>query len=236
LILATNTGVEGEMGEAIGAVLAPAVGVALSPLPIIAVILILFSPRARTLGPLFALGWVLGMSIVIALVLIFANPANLEDDASNPSTTSAIIHLVLGLLLLFLAFKQWQGRPKEGETPEMPKWMQSIDKVSPLVAFGLGAFLSGLNPKNLIFTLGAATSIAQANLATGESIVVALIFIVIASISVGGAVIWYLVAGERATATLTEVKDWMTLHNSVVMMVLFLILGVSFVGKGIGGL
>jgi threonine/homoserine/homoserine lactone efflux protein len=216
------------MGEAIGAVLAPAVGVALSPLPIIAVILILFSPRARTLGPLFALGWALGMSIVIALVLIFANPANLEDDASDPSTTSAIIHLVLGLLLLFLALKQWQGRPKEGETPEMPKWMQTIDKVSPLAALGLGALLSGLNPKNLILTFGAATSIAQANLATGESIVVALIFIIIASISVGGAVVWYMVAGDRAAATLTEVKDWMT--------VLLLILGVSFVGKGIGGL
>ena len=114
--------------------------------------------------------------------------------------------------------------------------MQSIDKVSPLVALGLGVLLSALNPKNLILTLGAATSIAQANLATGESIVVALIFIIIASISVGGAVIWYLVAGERATATLTEVKDWMTVHNSVVMAVLLLILGVSFVGKGIGGL
>ena len=223
------------MGEAIGAILAPAVGVALSPLPIIGVILILFSPRARTLGPLFAFGWVLAMSIVIALVLIFADPANLEDDADDPSTASAIIHLVLGLVLLFLAFKQWQGRPKEGETPEMPKWMQTIDKVSPPVALGLGALLSGLNPKNLILTLGAATSIAQANLSTGQDIVVALIFIVIASISVAGAVIWYLVAGERATATLTEVKDWMTVHNSVVMAVLLLLLGVSFVGKGIGG-
>ena len=108
------------MGEAIGAVLAPAVGVALSPFPIIGVILMLFSPRARTLGPMFAVGWVLGLAVVIALVLIFADPANLEDDASDPSTASAIIHLVLGLLLLFLALKQWQGRPKEGETPEMP--------------------------------------------------------------------------------------------------------------------
>jgi threonine/homoserine/homoserine lactone efflux protein len=224
------------MGEAIGAVLAPAVGVALSPLPIIGVILILFSPKARTLGPLFALGWVLGLAVVIALVLVFADPANLEDDANDPSTTSAVIHLVLGLLLLFLAFRQWQARPKEGETPEMPKWMQSIDKVSPPAAFGLGALLSGLNPKNLIFTFGAATSIAQANLAAGESIVVALIFIIIASISIGGAVVWYMVAGDRAAATLTEVKDWMTAHNSVVMAVLLLIIGVSFVGKGIGGL
>jgi threonine/homoserine/homoserine lactone efflux protein len=198
------------MGEAIGAILAPAVGVALSPFPIIGVILILFSPKARTLGPLFALGWVLAMAVVIALVLIFANPASLEDDASDPSTASAIIHLVLGLLLLFLAFKQWRGRPEEGETPEMPKWMQSIDKVSPPVAFGLGALLSGLNPKNLILTLGAATSIAQANLSTGQDIIVSLIFIIIASVSVAGAVIWYLVAGEKATATLTSVKDWMT--------------------------
>jgi threonine/homoserine/homoserine lactone efflux protein len=168
-------------------------------------------------------------------VLIFANPANLQNDDGDESTVAAIMQLVLGLVLLFLAFKQWQGRPKEGETPEMPKWMATIDKVSPAAAFGLGILLSALNPKNLIITVGAATSIAQANLSTGQDIIVALIFIVIASVSIAGAVIWYLVAQERASATLTSVKDWMTVHNAEIMTVLFLILGAQFVGKGIAG-
>ena len=41
------------MGQAIGEVLPFAVGVAISPVPIIAVILVLFSARARVNGPAF---------------------------------------------------------------------------------------------------------------------------------------------------------------------------------------
>jgi Sap, sulfolipid-1-addressing protein len=46
------------LGEAIGDLLPSAVGVALSPIPIVAVILMLGTPRARSNGPAFAAGWV----------------------------------------------------------------------------------------------------------------------------------------------------------------------------------
>ena len=44
------------MGEAIGQTLPLAVGVALSPVPIIASILMLVTPRARANGPAFVVG------------------------------------------------------------------------------------------------------------------------------------------------------------------------------------
>ena len=44
------------MGEAIGQSLPLAIGVALSPVPIIAVVLMLTTPRARANGPAFLLG------------------------------------------------------------------------------------------------------------------------------------------------------------------------------------
>ena len=49
------------MGQAIGGSLALAVGIALSPIPIIAVVLMLTSQRARVNGPLFVLGWLIGL-------------------------------------------------------------------------------------------------------------------------------------------------------------------------------
>jgi hypothetical protein len=52
------------LGEAIGDLLPAAVGVALSPVPIVAVILMLGTPRARTNGPAFAAGWVAGLVTV----------------------------------------------------------------------------------------------------------------------------------------------------------------------------
>ena len=50
------------MGQGISEVLPFAIGIAISPVPIIAVILILFSTRARVNGPAFLLGWVVGIA------------------------------------------------------------------------------------------------------------------------------------------------------------------------------
>ena len=50
------------MGKVVGDVLGLAAGVAISPLPIIAIILILATPRGRLNGPLFTIGWILGLS------------------------------------------------------------------------------------------------------------------------------------------------------------------------------
>lgn len=50
------------MGAAIGQILPLAVGVALSPVPIIAVALMLMSQRARLNGPLFVIGWLIGLA------------------------------------------------------------------------------------------------------------------------------------------------------------------------------
>ena len=60
------------MGQAIGGSLPLAVGIALSPIPIIAVILILTSDRARVNGLAFGLGWLAGLGIVGAIFLSLA--------------------------------------------------------------------------------------------------------------------------------------------------------------------
>src|SRR5229473_2094507 len=57
------------MGQAIGGSLPLAVGIALSPIPIIAVVLMLTSRKARVNGPAFVLGWLIGLGIAY---LVFA--------------------------------------------------------------------------------------------------------------------------------------------------------------------
>ena len=48
------------MGAAVGDVLGLAAGVAVSPLPIVAMILVLATPQGRANGSLFGLGWLPG--------------------------------------------------------------------------------------------------------------------------------------------------------------------------------
>jgi hypothetical protein len=52
------------VAQGIGEVLTFAIGVAISPVPIIAVILMLFSGRAKVNGPMFLVGWVVALAVV----------------------------------------------------------------------------------------------------------------------------------------------------------------------------
>jgi hypothetical protein len=223
------------MGSVIGSILPQAIGVAISPIPIIAVILMLFSKRARSNGLAFLAGWVLALAVVGAIVLLLAG-AGKVSAGGTPSTLSYVIHLLLGLLLLFLAVRNWQKRPQEGETAEMPKWMATVDSFTAGRALGLSALLAGVNPKNLALALAAALSIAQAGLSGVQPWIALAVFVLLASLSVAAPVLYYLIAGPSAEKTLNTWKTWLTANNATVMFVLLLVLGVKLVGDGLGGL
>jgi hypothetical protein len=67
------------VGNVIGDILPLAIGVAISPVPIIAVILMLFSARARTNGPAFLAGWIVGLTVVGAIVLTSSQLGAAQD-------------------------------------------------------------------------------------------------------------------------------------------------------------
>jgi hypothetical protein len=61
--------------------------VTISPVPIIAVILMLFSQRARANGLVFQLGWVLALAVVSGVVYVVSDQSDAASD-SAASTTS----------------------------------------------------------------------------------------------------------------------------------------------------
>lgn len=221
------------MGGVIGELLPTAIGVALSPLPIVGVILMLLSTKAKVNGPMFLLGWLAGLAIVVGGIVAFVNPDKLNQSDGNPSTLNGLLHLALGVLLLLLAVKQLKGRPKPGEEPEMPKWMAKMQDASPIFAFGMGAMLSGLNPKNLIFDIAAAASIVAADLSSSQQIVAVVVFMILASLTIGIPVIWYLIGGESAKAKLNTLRGYLVQYNWVIMCVLFLIIGAKLIGQSL---
>ena len=220
------------MSQAIGQVLSLAVGVALSPVPIIAVVLMLGTPHARGNGPAFIVGWVLGLSFVGTIALVAASGGGASEDG-EPATWVGWVKLGLGVLLLLLAIRQWRGRPREGAEAALPKWMQTIDQFRPGKAFGMAALLSGINPKNLLLTLGAASAIAQTGIDAGEQAVALAVFVVIGTLGPGIPVAIYFVMGERAKHVLDGLKAWMGAHNAAIMAVLCLVIGAKLIGDAI---
>ena len=118
------------MGQAIGDLLPAAVGVALSPVPIIAVILMLGTPQARTNGPAFGLGWVVGLSVVSVIVVLRGERRRRSRlrELHRCSTGSGCCS---GCSSWSWPFGQWRKRPQPGQEPEMPKWMAAIDTFNP---------------------------------------------------------------------------------------------------------
>lgn len=223
------------MGQAIGGSLPMAVGVALSPLPIIAVVLMLTTPRARANGPAFVLGWLAGLGVVGAIVLAIAGPATASSEGS-PATWVSWLKIALGLLLLLVAARQFRGRPREGQTAALPAWLGAIDKVKPVAATGLAAGLAGANPKNLLLAVGGAASIAQTGISGAGQVVAYLVFALVGTLGVGAPVGIYFAMGERSDKILAGLKDWMGRNNAVIMSVLCLIIGVKLIGDAIGAL
>jgi threonine/homoserine/homoserine lactone efflux protein len=223
------------MGDAIGQVLSFGIGVALSPIPIIAVVLMLGTPRARSNGPAFVLGWILGLAVVGAIVLAAAGGVGASDGGA-PATWASVLKLVLGALLGLVAVRQWRRRPRAGEVAALPKWMQTIDTFTPMRAFAMAAALSGVNPKNLLLTASAAAAIAATGASTGSQAVALAVFIVIGTLGPGVPVAIYFLMGDRATHLLDELKAWMGAHNAAIMAVLCLVIGAKLIGDGISGL
>jgi threonine/homoserine/homoserine lactone efflux protein len=223
------------MGPAIGEILPLAIGVAISPVPIIAIVLMLGTPRARSNGLAFALGWLAGLTIVGGALLTLASGNSQENDG-GPETWVSIVKLVLGVLFLLLAARTWRSRPKAGQEAAMPRWMQAIDTFTTGRSLVFGVLLSGVNPKNLALTIAAATTIAQTGISGGESAGALIVFILIGSLSILAPVGIYLALGARAAVILDELKDWMAGHNAAIMTVLLLVLGAKLIGDAVGGL
>lgn len=171
------------MGKAIGELLPTAVGVAISPLPIVAVVLMLVSARGRANGVAFLAGWVVGIAGAGTILLLVASGAGAHDDG-QPADWVSWLKLLLGVGLLLLATRQWRGRPHGGEEPPTPKWMGALDAFTPVKAGGAAIVLSALNPKNLLLIVAGMAAIAQNGIPGGEQAVALVVFTLVASIGV----------------------------------------------------
>lgn len=218
---------------ALGDALPQAFGIAISPIPVVLVILMLVSSRAKVNGPLFLAGWMIGAAVVTGIGYVLADVAE-ADQGGAGSDGVAVGQLLFGLLFFGLAARQWRSRPKPGEEPPTPKLFAAVDGMGPLKVFGLAFVACAVNPKNLPLAASGGAAMAQAGLSTGQGVVAVLVFVLIASASIAAPVVVYLALGDRSAAVLAGWKTWLVANNGTVMTVLFVILGAKMVGAGLG--
>jgi hypothetical protein len=222
------------MGQAIGDSITLALGVAISPVPIIAVILMLLSKKAGANSLAFAFGWVLGVAGALTVV-IAASGAIGTGSGGTPSHGVSVVKIALGAVLLLVGLRDWKKRPKAGQPAALPKWLQAIESITPVKSAGLGVALAAINPKNLLLIVGGGLAIANAPTSAGGKVVAAAIFVVLAISTVVLPVVLYRILGARAQSTLESLNSWLQANNATVMAVLILVVGVVLIGRGVAG-
>lgn len=223
------------MGRAIADLIPLSLGLAVNPIPIVVVVLILQSPRAYADGLTFLGGWLVGLLALATVALVTTN-ATESAAGGEASTIEAVVRVLLGLLLLYLAARKWGKRPQPGEELELPKWATSIEGLSPGKIIGLGLFIAVVNPKHIALTVAGMIAIAQADIATNAALALLIIFVALSSVGVGTPVLYALVGGDQARVRLSAWKGWLLANNATILAVILLVFGVLLLSGGIGDL
>ena len=219
------------MRAVIGEILPLSVGIAVGPLAIIAAVLMLLSPKAKSTSLGFLAGWVLGITLAVLTFTLLS--LAMPNQGSGGPSASGVVKLILGASLLLLGVLQWRTRPVEGEEAALPRWMASVDSMSAPKALGLDFLLAAINPKNLLIAASAGVIIGGADLSVGQAALAITIYVLLAACTVLIPVSTYLVASTRVSGPLDQLGTWLVDHNNVILAVLFLVLGVAMIGKGI---
>lgn len=222
------------MNALVGALLPLGVAAALSPMPIIALIVALFSKRRALNGAGLLFGSLLATATLTALAtgLSFALP---NDPGATSHPVAGTLRIVLGTAMIVFGAVTWRGRPRPGEERRTPAWMSHIESMGPLGAVGFGALLSAANVKNLPIEIAAATHLAESG-AVVEAVIGGVIFVVLACGALGAVLFAALVFPKRTEAPLRRLRETLIAQNAVILAVVFVLAGTSMIGHGIAAL
>jgi threonine/homoserine/homoserine lactone efflux protein len=215
--------------EAVGGSVGYALAIAISPIPIAALILTLLSVRPRSSSIAFTTGWIGGIGVVASIAVV----TGLFDAGAEPSDRRGWIRLTIGVVLVLAALRRWQTRPRRGDEPSTPPLMRAIDGAGAVGVLGIGFALAALNPKDMLLAAAGGAEIAAADLPVGSTVATLVVFTAIAASTAIIPVGAYLVAGHRLDDRLHRSREWLIRHNPVVMAVVLVAVGALFIAEGI---
>jgi len=201
--------------------------ITLEPIPFTAFALILSSERGAHKAAFFIAGWILSLAAVIAITLA-ATGNNPPKSGTGPSLASLAVRIVIGVVLLFIAYhrRRIMGRPKKEKDP--PKWQTSINTMSPWFAFVLGPLVQ---PWGLI-AAGVAV-ITEAKVGSWQSAVAFAYFLILSVGTYLGAEFYALARPQRTQELITSLRAWITGHTDQVIIIISLVLGLWLIGDSV---
>jgi hypothetical protein len=210
----------------------------LNPTLLAATTLMLLLPKPKKL----MLGYLLGAlltSITLGLVIVFS----LQDASAVNSakrTVNPVVDLVVGALLLIVAFVLASGRQervmdrrrsrkaaKEDNTP--PRWQRALSTGSPRITFAVGVVLTLPGASYL----AALAAVSKLNYSTAPTVLLVLMVNVIMLALLELPLIGFFVAPEWTTATVQRVRDWFSRNALRTAVIGAAVIGSLLVTRGV---
>ena len=211
---------------------------AASPTMLLATLAILAGRRARLNGSVFMVGVLVGQSVAFLAVYLIGSTAG---GHASP-TVSAYLELAAGLGLLIVA---WRSRRPHGSgrslgslgapgsagsdrSKRIKAGVERLTRVKPATLFGT-AILLGIGVKRLAFTILAAETVALSGLGTGEDLVLAVLYVVIATLIVWFPVGAYLILGARSNEVVAKARSRVEAKKDRIIFISALVIGILLV-------
>jgi threonine/homoserine/homoserine lactone efflux protein len=206
----------------------PAAGVALSPLPILGMLLVLGGRQPVVQGAAFWVAWTIGVAAPTIAFVVVAERAEVIDDEH---AGIALAEIAIGVVFLAVAARLAFGsRPERSTAP--PRWLYVLDRPGPLGAAALALILSSGNPKNLALMLAASVAIVQ----DGQLALGATGFLALAVSTVSLLLVGYSAFPGRSRPLLARLRDAVVRNDRRIAMLVGLVVGAFFLADGIRSL
>ncbi|HEY5187122.1 MAG TPA: GAP family protein [Actinomycetes bacterium] len=200
---------------------------AVQPWSVLAAILLVTARGGVKKELAYAGGWVVALAVVaVVTVLVYPN----VPQTSTTSQGHAVVELAVGLFLGGWLLRRWR-HPRDAGTDSQPSWMARLDTMSPLLAFGLGAFLP-----TYAVVVAAVSEMLSSGLAQGWLLVAALGWVLVASTGVASPLLVLVTDRDHAPQTYQRWRVWIVAHSRAVLYGVGGLVCLVLVTKGIVGL
>ncbi len=211
------------MGEAFLQMLPFAIAGAFLPTWTSRVIVLLATDRPIGNGFAFVLGnAVFRFGFGVAFIYIL-NDSRVEDFTEGGGSLNPWIFVVAGVLLWALA--AWSFFKPSTPDDEVPGWMNALERVPPIMAFGYGMFLVALPGIQYAYFIGGIGVISSAGLSDTEMIVLLLIFVGLLQVMLLAPTVIYIRKKEKAEVTFVAIKNWLARNGDTVTAVMLTLFG-----------
>ena len=220
----------GPVLEVVGLSLPLALGIAAAPWAIIALMILLLTPRALSNAYAFLAGWFLGL--ILVGIFILSSPG-LMTDTGEPSVLMGWVRLGMAAVFLVFSLLLFRKIPKRRDRKTVPKWIEKVDTFGFLQASIIGFLMSTLNFKNSSMLVVGAAFIARQGLNFSQELLALVLFCLIASIGLMVPFTIFLLFRKDAERIFGDLKIWILKNRVLVLLVILLVFGGISLYKGI---